>query len=86
MSINSKTDFERRVENMKEEGRIGYKKYKNLTAKSLDETFKDIKDDKNLHATSYAEKLLGEILKRYYPFKDEKANIKFLQKLLKGLN
>ena len=35
-------------------------------AESLDDAFKEVKDDVGMHATSYTEKLLGEIL---IPFK-----------------
>ena len=59
------------VSELFEERKINWKKYKNLTATSLDETFKEASDEISLHATSYAEKLLGEILKRYYPFTDK---------------
>lgn len=59
------------VTQLKESGLINWKKMKNLLAESLDETYKEAKDTISLHATSYAEKLLGEILKRYYPFTDE---------------
>ncbi|MDD3770772.1 MAG: type II CRISPR RNA-guided endonuclease Cas9 [Sulfuricurvum sp.] len=59
------------VAELKETGLINWKKMKNLLAESLDETYKEAKDTISLHATSYAEKLLGEIIKRYYPFMDE---------------
>lgn len=58
------------VEELKKGYKINMKKKINLLAESLDKTFKEVKDDVSLHATSYTEKLLGEILKRYYPFTD----------------
>ncbi len=59
------------VEELKKNYKINMKKKINLLAESLDKTFKEVKDDVSLHATSYTEKLLGEILKRYYPFTDK---------------
>ncbi|TKI70841.1 type II CRISPR RNA-guided endonuclease Cas9 [Sulfurimonas crateris] len=59
------------VEELKKSYKINMKKKINLLAESLDKTFKEVKDDVSLHATSYTEKLLGEILKRYYPFTDK---------------
>ena len=56
------------VKELKSEHKINFKKFKNLMAESLADTYKEAKDDVSLHATSYTEKLLGEILKRYYPF------------------
>jgi CRISPR-associated endonuclease Csn1 len=56
------------VNELKDAHQINFKKFKSLTAESLKETFKEASDDVSLHATSYTEKLLGEILKRYYPF------------------
>ncbi len=56
------------VNTLKETHKINFKKFKNLTAESLKDAFKEASDDVSLHATSYTEKLLGEILKRYYPF------------------
>jgi len=56
------------VRTLKEKNRINFKKFKNLIAESLQDTFKEASDDVSLHATSYTVKLLGEILKRYYPF------------------
>ena len=58
------------VEELKKSYKINMKKKINLLAESLDKTFKEVRDDVSLHATSYTEKLLGEILKRYYPFTD----------------
>lgn len=62
------TDF---VIQLKETGAINFKKFKNMMAESLDTTYTEAKDTISLHATSYAEKLLGEVIKRYYPFNDE---------------
>lgn len=56
------------VKELKETHAINFKKFKNLMAEELKDAFKEAKDDVSLHATSYTEKLLGEILKRYYPF------------------
>jgi CRISPR-associated endonuclease Csn1 len=58
------------VKELKETRAINFKKFKNLMAEELKDAFKEAKDDVSLHATSYTEKLLGEILKRYYPFTD----------------
>jgi CRISPR-associated endonuclease Csn1 len=66
-----RTIFEEKIQKMKDNGVINYKKWKNLLAEDLDKTFKETKDDANMHATSYAEKLLGEIVKMYYPFTDK---------------
>ena len=68
--------FIAKVHNLKDEGNINYKKWKNLLAEDLSQTFKEVRDNTNMHATSYAEKLLGEIVKRYYPFahKDKQKN------------
>lgn len=63
--------FEDTVHNLKNTGAINYKKWKNLLAIDLSKTFKETRDDANMHATSYAEKLLGEIVKMYYPFSDK---------------
>ena len=66
-----RTIFEEKIQQMKDAGVINYKKWKNLLAEDLSKTFKETKDDANMHATSYAEKLLGEIVKMYYPFNDK---------------
>ncbi|MGD9654682.1 MAG: type II CRISPR RNA-guided endonuclease Cas9 [Sulfuricurvum sp.] len=58
------------VKELKESHAINFKKFKNLMAEELKDAFKEARDDVSLHATSYTEKLLGEILKRYYPFSD----------------
>lgn len=60
--------FLQTIDELKKSSKINFKKWLNLKAQSLDETFKEIKDDISFHSTSYIEKLLGEILKRYYPF------------------
>ena len=59
------------VQRLKNDGAINFKKFKNLMAESLDDSYKEAKDTISLHATSYAEKLLGEVIKRYYPFHDK---------------
>lgn len=59
------------VKELKDAHAINFKKFKNLMAEELKDAFKEAKDDVSLHATSYTEKLLGEILKRYYPFTDK---------------
>jgi len=56
------------VKELKDAKKINFKKFKNLMAEELKDAYKEVKDDVSLHATSYMEKLLGEILKRYYPF------------------
>lgn len=56
------------IDELKKSYKINFKKWLNLKAESLDQTFKEVKDEVNLHSTSYEEKLLGEVLKRYYPF------------------
>ncbi len=64
--------FEDMVQQLRDGRAINYKKWKNLLADDLGKTFKETKDDANMHATSYAEKLLGEIVKMYYPFGQNK--------------
>ncbi|MDQ1337719.1 MAG: CRISPR-associated endonuclease Csn1 [Campylobacterota bacterium] len=59
------------VKELKDAHAINFKKFKNLMAEELKDAFKEARDDVSLHATSYTEKLLGEILKRYYPFTDQ---------------
>ncbi|MCB5267552.1 MAG: type II CRISPR RNA-guided endonuclease Cas9 [Candidatus Cloacimonetes bacterium] len=58
------------VKELKESHAINFKKFKNFMAEELKDAFKEARDDVSLHATSYTETLLGEILKRYYPFSD----------------
>ena len=65
-----KEQYKAFVDELKKEYKINFKKFKNLMATSLDDAYKEVRDEVSLHATSYAEKLLGEILKRYYPFKE----------------
>ena len=63
--------FLKNIDELKSTYKINFKKWINLKAESLDKTFKEVKDEVSLHSTSYMEKLLGEILKRYYPFTDK---------------
>jgi len=82
--LNHDKNYNNRVENLYKEGLINWKKRKNLLAKDLSETFEEVRDSKGLRATSYIEKLTGEILKRYYPFVDEKSqkhgqNVRYIQ-------
>lgn len=71
--------FLQNINELKKSSKINFKKWLNLKAESLDDTFKEVKDDVGMHATSYMEKLLGEILKRYYPFTDkQKENQKVM--------
>ena len=71
LDVHKQGQYKAFIEELFSEHQINWKKYKNLMATSLDETFKEMSDEISLHATSYAEKLLGEILKRYYPFTDK---------------
>jgi len=64
--------FINRVEHLFAEHKINWKKKKNLLATTLDETFKDTFESKDLRATSYIEALSAQILKCYYPFTDKK--------------
>ncbi len=59
------------IDGLKEAYKINWKKWKNLKAETLDQTFKEASDEVSMHATSYTEKLLGEMLKRYYPFTEK---------------
>jgi len=71
--------FLQNIDELKKSYKINFKKWLNLKAESLDKTFKEAKDDVSMHSTSYMEKLLGEILKRYYPFQSkEKENQKVM--------
>ena len=70
--IQNKQDFINRVEYLFKQHKINWKKRKNLLATSLDETYKDTFESKALRATSYIEALTAQVLKRYYPFPDEK--------------
>ncbi len=67
------SDYVNRVEGLFAEHLINWKKRKNLLATSMDEIFNEVKDSKSLRATSYLEALVGENLKMFYPFKEEKA-------------
>ncbi|MEA1891220.1 MAG: type II CRISPR RNA-guided endonuclease Cas9 [Campylobacterota bacterium] len=70
--IQDKQDFINRVENLFKEHKINWKKKINLLATNLDEIFKDSFESKSLRATSYIEALTAQVLKRYYPFANEK--------------
>ena len=70
--IRDKQAFINRVEHLFLEHKINWKKKKNLLAESLDDVFKDRFESKSLRATSYIEALTAQILKRYYPFVDDK--------------
>lgn len=70
--IKDKEDFKNRVEDLFKEHKINWKKKINLLATNLDEVFKDTFESKSLRATSYIEALTAQILKRYYPFSNEK--------------
>jgi len=65
--------YKQRIEMLKNKSLINWKKYKNLTATSLDETYTETFHSKGLRATSYLEALVAQVLKRYYPFPDPKA-------------
>ena len=66
--ISDKQGYINRVEHLFSEHKINWKKRKNLLAENLDEIYKDTFESKSLRATSYAEALTAQILKRYYPF------------------
>jgi len=70
--IKDTESFIKNVKYLYSKGCINGKKLKNLLATNLDETFKDTFQSKSLRATSYIEALTAQILKRYYPFKNEK--------------
>ncbi len=70
--IQNKQDFINRVEYLFKQHKINWKKRKNLLATSLDATYKDTFESKALRATSYIEALTAQVLKRYYPFPNEK--------------
>jgi CRISPR-associated endonuclease Csn1 len=69
-----KEDFKNRVEDLFKERKINWKKKINLLATTLDETFKDTFESKELRATSYIEALSAQVLKRYYPFPNQTKN------------
>ena len=66
-------EYFNRVEKLFQEHKISWKKRKNLLAKSLDETYVEVPHTKSMRATSYLEALVTEVLKMFYPFKDEKV-------------
>jgi len=70
--IKDKQEFINRVEYLFSEHKINWKKKINLLANNLDEVFKDSFESKSLRATSYIEALTAQVLKRYYPFPNEK--------------
>jgi len=72
--IEDKEAYINRVEHLFSEHKINWKKRKNLLATNLDEIYKDTFESKDLRATSYIEALTANILKRYYPFTDEKKS------------
>ncbi|KIM04349.1 MAG: hypothetical protein KU28_10755 [Sulfurovum sp. PC08-66] len=72
--INDAEKFKIRVEDLFRERKINWKKKINLLATTLDETFKDTFESKELRATSYIETLTAQILKRYYPFPHQTQN------------
>jgi len=67
-----KQAFINRVENLFKEHKINWKKRKNLLANTIDDVFQDTFESKSLRATSYIEALTAQLLKRYYPFANEK--------------
>ncbi len=73
--ITDKEAYINRVEHLFSEHKINWKKRKNLLASNLDEIYKDTFESKDLRATSYIEALTANILKRYYPFIDEKKSV-----------
>jgi len=70
--VMDKQAFINRVEYLFESHKINWKKKINLLANSLDDVYKDTFESKSLRATSYIEALTAQLLKRYYPFPDEK--------------
>ncbi|MCF6339265.1 MAG: type II CRISPR RNA-guided endonuclease Cas9 [Sulfurimonas sp.] len=70
--VKDKQAFINRVEDLFKEHKINWKKKINLLATNLDETFQDRFESKSLRATSYIEALTAQMLKRYYPFPNEK--------------
>jgi len=73
--VSDKQAFINRVEYLYKENKINWKKRKNLLANNLDEIFKDTFESKSLRATSYIEALTAQLLKRYYPFVNEKKQV-----------
>ena len=72
--ITDKEAYINRVEHLFGTHKINWKKRKNLLATNLDKIYKDTFESKDLRATSYIEALTANILKRYYPFADEKKS------------
>lgn len=70
--VEDKQAFINRVEDLFASHKINWKKRKNLLATNLDEIYKDTFESKMLRATSYIEALTAQLLKRYYPFANEK--------------
>ena len=70
--VKDRQAFINRVEYLFEHHKINWKKKKNLLATTLEETFVDTFESKPLRATSYIEALTAQVLKRYYPFPNEK--------------
>lgn len=70
--VKEKQAFINRVEYLFEHHKINWKKKKNLLATTLEESFVDTFESKPLRATSYIEALTAQVLKRYYPFPNEK--------------
>ncbi len=71
LSEDKKESYAEVVKALKNEKKINFKKFVNLMAENLDKTFHEVRDSNLMHATSYAEILLGDVLKRYYPFANE---------------
>ncbi|WP_457596895.1 type II CRISPR RNA-guided endonuclease Cas9 [Hydrogenimonas sp.] len=65
--------YRNRVEALFAEGKIDWKKRKNLLARTLDEIYTENFHTKGLRATSYLEALVAQVLKRFYPFPDREA-------------
>ena len=72
--IQDKQQFENRVLYLFLKGKINWKKKINLLATTLEETFKDTFESKELRAISYIEALSAQVLKRYYPFPNQTKN------------
>ena len=68
--LGENVEYVNRVEKLFSEHLISWKKRKNLLARSLDETYVEVRDTKALRATSYLEALVAEVLKMHYPFPD----------------
>jgi len=70
-----KESYINRVEYLFSNYKINWKKKINLLAHTLDEVFKDTFESKALRATSYIEALTAQMLKRYYPFPNQKKQV-----------